>query len=72
MRLKDFVRQRRESLGIGGADLSRLCRVTYFCLWSWESGRTLPSRKNLRLLAKALEVDEKVLADVVKKERTAA
>ncbi|MQB01954.1 MAG: helix-turn-helix domain-containing protein [Actinobacteria bacterium] len=51
------IRDRREELGVGQADLAALIGVNQSTLSRWESGDRAPGHRQIPRIAKALGVD---------------
>ena len=51
------IKQRREQLGYTQQYLAELCNTTQSLVSCWENGKKEPYLCNLKVIAKALEVD---------------
>ena len=53
----DLMRKRREELGITQQDLADKCELSRVSISNYESGKTVPDKENLMILANVLDVD---------------
>ena len=55
------IKEKREMLGISQTELADLLSVTRSAVCQWETGRTIPRGKRLRLLSLILQCTEEEL-----------
>ena len=55
------IREEREKLGLTQKDLAELLSVTPAAVCQWETGRTMPRRKQTKLLSLIFRCPEKEL-----------
>lgn len=65
MRLAKRIRARRDALGILQCDLAKRLGVVQSTVSDWEAGVQLPRPKNLRKIAKALQLDYQELRETL-------
>lgn len=60
------LRALREERNLSVRTLAKLVGVSYVSVWKWETGEAFPQTRNLRSLAKALDVPFASLSSIAK------
>lgn len=61
--LSHAIREARANSGLSAAELARRAGVSRPTLWSWETGRSKPTKENLASLRKALQLEANSISD---------
>lgn len=59
-----YLRRRRN---MTKAEMAERCITTQKCIWSWETGESKPSKRNRKIIAAVLEVNEQLIFGKLKK-----
>ena len=55
------IRILRKVNNLSQKEFAEKCIITEKCVWSWESGNSVPSKRNKKVIAAVLGVDEKTI-----------